>query len=250
MPCTVLVSAECGRPPMCSHSFDTAGGVDFRVVRKPPSSSPTSLRPIHRWDENDLPRDELSAPALGHIPNVETTMGYWEAASGIANHAGVMIAESTCSSIFRADLIGPDGGKALLCYQELTRIALERCDTARKAVLLMGELAVQHGFSGNVGASLGGSAESLAVVDSNEAWVFHVMPDDSGASAIWAAQRVPEGHAAVIANMFIIREVDLSDAEGPCKEFMMSRTAQDVALRLGLWQPGSPFDFAGRQLPD
>ena len=52
------------------------------------------------------------------------TLAYWEAASGIANEAGVMIAGSTCSAIFRAEPAGPRGGAALLCYQELPRLAL------------------------------------------------------------------------------------------------------------------------------
>lgn len=179
MPCTVLVSGACGRPPLCSHSFDTAGGVDFRLLRRLPDPAPPARRPVLRWDEHAIPRDE--GVEIGSIPQtVEATLGYWEAASGIANDVGLMMAESTCSSIFQAKLVGPDGGQALLCYQELTRIALERCHTSREAVELMGALAVEYGFAGNVGSGLGGSAETLAVVDSTEAWVFHVLPDDSG----------------------------------------------------------------------
>ena len=34
--------------------------------------------------------------------------------------------------------------------------------------------------------------------------VFHVLPDNLGGSAIWAAQRVPDDHVAVVANSFII----------------------------------------------
>jgi len=37
--------------------------------------------------------------------------------------------------------------------------------------------------------------------------VFHILADDSGASAVWAAQRVPDGHLAAVANQFIIRTV-------------------------------------------
>jgi dipeptidase len=49
--------------------------------------------------------------------------------------------------------------------------------------------------------------EALSVADTKEAWIFHVCPDDTGASAIWAAQRVPDGHIAVVANDFVIKEV-------------------------------------------
>ena len=30
-------------------------------------------------------------------------------------------------------------------------------------------------------------------MDPLEAWIFHIIPDPSGASAIWVAQRVPDG---------------------------------------------------------
>ena len=49
-------------------------------------------------------------------------------------------------------------------------------------------------------ASKGEGGETLTVVDKNEAWVFHVLGDDTGASAVWAAQRVPDDHVAAIAN--------------------------------------------------
>ena len=46
-------------------------------------------------------------------------------------------------------------------------------------------------------SSKGEGGEALTVVDKNEAWVFHVMGDDTGASAIWVAQRVPPGHVSL-----------------------------------------------------
>ena len=45
-------------------------------------------------------------------------------------------------------------------------------------------------------ASLGEGGEALTVVDKHEAWVFHVMGDDTGTSAIWVAKRVPYGHVS------------------------------------------------------
>ncbi len=52
------------------------------------------------------------------------------------------------------------GGKALFCIDELSRIALERCNTSRCAVETMGSLAEKYGFYGAENGMEGGS-ESL-----------------------------------------------------------------------------------------
>lgn len=78
------------------------------------------------------------------------------------------------------------------------------------------------------------------VIDPNEAFVFHVLPDDSSASAVWCAMRVPDDHVAVCTNAFIIRHVDLNDTQA----FLYSSNMLEVAQRNGLWIPGQPLDFA------
>jgi hypothetical protein len=90
---------------------------------------------------------------------VPHTYKIFEATYGIANEVGVGMAESTCSAVFAANAVG-NGGKALLSIDELSRIALERVNTSRAAVQLMGDLAVQYGFYGPEGSTEGG-AESL-----------------------------------------------------------------------------------------
>ena len=204
----------------------------FGVGRGPIAEYEEPLEP-NVPDPSPPPPPEL----IGHIPQVESTFGYWEAASGIGNDEGVMIAESTCSAVFGAKLRGSAGGKALLGYMELTRIALERCASAYDAICLMGSLAMEYGFAGNT-CDLAGSAESLTVVDGKEAWVMHILPDDTGESAIWAAQRLEEGHAAVVPNLFVIRRID-SDADG----FLLSSNAKEIATRCLGWS-GGDFDFA------
>jgi len=80
------------------------------------------------------------------------------------------------------------------------------------------------------------SGEALSVADGKEAWIFHVMADDTGASAVWAAQRVPEGHIAVIANDFIIKEID---PEKRGTDFLYSDNMHDIAKKHGLWTPSA-----------
>lgn len=45
------------------------------------------------------------------------------------------------------------------------------------------------------------------MTDPDEAWVFHILSDDTTKSAVWAAQRVPDDHVSVVANQFVISEV-------------------------------------------
>ncbi len=149
----------------------------------------------------------------------------------------VGIGESTCSAVFVANSVSA-GGSSLLSIDELTRIAMERSTSSRQAVALMGSLAEQYGFYGP-SDNFEGGAESLMVTDPNEGWVFHILPDPSGRSAIWAAQRVPDDAVAVVANMFVIREVNLSDTSS----FLGREDMWDIAEAEGLWSEGQPRDF-------
>ena len=61
------------------------------------------------------------------------------------NEFQVAIGESTCAAKFwAAPTIA--GGKARIEVREMSRIALERTRTAKEAILLMGQLAVEYGF--------------------------------------------------------------------------------------------------------
>lgn len=77
---------------------------------------------------------------------------------------------------------------------------------------------------------MGEGGEALSVIDPDEAWIFHILPDDTGASAVWIAQRVPDTHIAVVANSFIIRKVDPKSPD-----FLYSANLWEVAKRKGWW---------------
>ena len=42
------------------------------------------------------------------------------------------------------------------------------------------------------------------MIDKTEAWVFHVTGDDTGASAVWVAQRVPDDHVSTVQGLGVL----------------------------------------------
>mmetsp|Transcript_68111 Transcript_68111/g.134414 ORF Transcript_68111/g.134414 Transcript_68111/m.134414 type:complete len:606 (+) Transcript_68111:101-1918(+) len=251
--CTTLAvgrKASADGSVLLSHSNDFEGNGDARLCFIPAADySPGSWRPIY-WDKEDYPRfvghdrgscytpapGEKPSEPIGVIPQVNHTYAYYEAQYGIMNEHGLGIGETTCSGVFATDAVSR-GGKALLSIDSLTRIAMERTRTARSAVQLIGRLAEAYGFYG--AGSFEGSAESLMIGDPQEVYIFHILPDPSGTSAIWAAQRVLDDHVAVAANMFIIREIDFTDPIN----FLYSSSVHTVAQAKGWWRPGCSLDF-------
>jgi len=177
---------------------------------------------------------------------VEHTYGYQSGSYAVLNDQGLAIGESTCGAVFGtcgkgssvACEPGRQVGVALMSIDTLSYLAAERCASAREAVQLMGDLAVEHGFYGPPD-SFEGSGESLIVGDPEEAWAFQILSDPTGTSAIWAAQRVPDAHVTVVANMYTIRVVDANDTSN----FMLSPNLFDAARERGWWRDGEPFDF-------
>ncbi|RLN93128.1 hypothetical protein BBJ28_00018042 [Nothophytophthora sp. Chile5] len=189
---------------------------------------------------------QLMTP-MGFIPEVEHTFAYFDQDYGMMNEAQLSIGESTCGAKTVGWALDSPGGKNLFGIAELTKVALERCDTARCAIQTMGSLAEEHGFysedSGDPAKpDFGDSAEALLIGDKHdEVWVFHVMTGKDHTGAVWAAQRVPDGHVTVLANGFAIREMDLAQPDW----FMASSNVHSLAEEMGWWDPkqNKPFDF-------
>lgn len=251
--CTTLAvgrAATTDGSVLLSHSDDGEATNDARLCFVPAADHPPgSQRPVY-WDMEDYPRfvgygrgscyepkpGQKPYQQIGSIPQVPHTFAYYEATYGIINEKGLGIGETTCSGVFGTLDVG-HGGKALLSIDSLTKIAMERASKAREAVQLMGSLAEAHGFYG-VG-SFEGTAESLMVGDAEEVFIFHILPDPTGTGAIWAAQRVPDDHVAVVANMFVIREINFEDSQN----FLFSESVKRVAAEKGWWKEGQPLDF-------
>jgi dipeptidase len=179
---------------------------------------------------------------MGFIPQVPHTYAYLDGAYPIINEHQLAMGESTCDARFA--LAGKPvafGGEALFDIVALGRVALERCRTARCAIDTMGSLAEKYGFYGGMDkdwdvpggmTDVGEGGEALTLSDGKEAWVFEISPDDTGTSAIWAAQRVPEGHVTVVTNTFSIGVIDFQDSGDT---FRYSKNLRDVAERNGLF---------------
>mmetsp|Transcript_27969 Transcript_27969/g.64550 ORF Transcript_27969/g.64550 Transcript_27969/m.64550 type:complete len:669 (+) Transcript_27969:53-2059(+) len=247
--------------PMVGHSDDSGySTTDLRLVRVPAKSWPHgSMRPLYNFQDG-YPRivsssrapeyapvdDQKDFEPLGYIPQVEKTYGYWDMDYGAQNEVGLSIGESTCTAKTAGWPVGKPYGHTRAGIEELTKLSMERCATARCAIKLMGEVAVEQGFysadSGDPAKpSFDGSSECLAIADSSpgELWIFNVMTGKNNASAIWAAQRIPANHVTAIGNAFTIRKMNLLDTDN----FAYSKGITELAEEKGWWSP-KEFDSA------
>ena len=177
-PCTTSVvgrGATSDGSVLASHSNDGDGGIAGNLIKVAPQ---TRTRGNSIGSGNSTSSSSSFLRALrggGRIPDVANTFGYLTKPGGYAslNDQGVALAESTCSAVFA----GNQSAGALLDIVDLSELGLERASSARQALQVMGGLAEQHGYYD--------AGESLLVSDATEAWIFHILPDHTGASAIW-----------------------------------------------------------------
>jgi dipeptidase len=237
--CTVIAAtagATADGSVLVTHSDDAEGSGDPRVYRVPAAyHGHGAERPVFA-NAGDFRKPEV----IGSIPQVGHTYAYYRTGFGMLNEKQLVLGEGTTSSISKPNDAKPvhKGGKALLGIQELTMLVMERCATARCAVETAGNLTEAYGFYQDADTPTG---EALALGDTREVWLFHVLPDSTTSSSVWAGARVPDGHVTSIANMFMIRDMNLSDTDN----FLASKNIEDEAERSGRWdkKSGKPIDF-------
>jgi len=177
----------------------------------------------------ETPTDLRGIVQTGEIPQVPETFRFLNTAYPALNEAGLAIGETTIGG--RRELINNEG---MFMIEELERIALERCKTAREAIQLIGELVKQYGY--------GDFGECITIADGKEVWHFEIMgagPLEKG--AVWAAVRIPDDHVGISANIPRIPEIDLKNPD----RYMASENVFQVAQDMGWWDPkgGKPFKF-------
>ena len=175
----------------------------------------------------EYPESRDGMKERGTIPQARHTYRFLDTAYPCLNERQLAMGETTYSGL--DTLCNPEG---MFMIEELQRIAMERCSTAREAITLMGQLIKEYGY--------GDSGECLTIADPNEVWIFEVQgegPKRKG--GVWAAVRIPDDHIAVSANVSRIGEIDFNDPAN----YMASDNVKEVARELGLWDGKEPFSF-------
>lgn len=177
----------------------------------------------------ETPQDLRGLVVKGEIPDVPETYAFLNTAYPAMNEHGLAIGETTIGG--REELYNPEG---MFMIEELERIMLERCKTAREAIKLAGQLVKEYGY--------GDYGECLTIADGKEVWHFEIFgagPLEKG--AVWAAVRIPDDHVGISANIPRISELNLKDPD----HYMASDNVFRVAEEMGWWDPkkGEPFKF-------
>ena len=176
------------------------------------------------------------------IPQLPETWGYVYTAcsyvigtldkawAGGLNDRGV--AAAGCGASAFRDIPAAD---AWLEPDDVLRLILERAESARHGVLLIGELIARYGIR----PSAMEGCESMAVIalaDRDEGWFLELAPGDH-----WIAVRVPDDEAAVRVNAFAVHDADLTDHEN----VLCSPGLAEYARARGWWDGDERrFDFA------
>lgn len=163
----------------------------------------------------------------GQIPQARHTYSFLNTAYPCLNEHQLAIGETTISG---RDTL--QNKKGMFMIEELQRVVLQRCTTARDAIRLIGELVKKYGY--------GDSGECITIADRNEVWIFEIFGEGpKKIGGVWAAQRIPDDHIAVSANISRIGTIDLQDKD----HFMASDNVFEVAKKMGFWDGKDEFSF-------
>lgn len=223
----------------CDSNYRTWLTMEDSKTYKPGEKQPIYWGMLHTEEHDDLRNLEVK----GEIPApAAPTYKFLNVAYPCMNEKQLAIGETT--TVGRKELKRLDG---LFMIEELERIALERCDNARDAIALMGALAEEYGFADG--------GECLTIADKKEVWHFEIygngkLPENPKAKkskkapvdkpgALWVAQRIPDDHVGVSANIPRIGVVDFNDPDN----FMYSTDLKERSKAIGLWSGEGDYVF-------
>ena len=214
---------------MTSHSCDGNYRTWLNVVpaEKPGPGAKTKI--FAGLLHTESPSDMVGVAEKGEVPQAAETFAYLNTAYPCLNEHQLAIGESTIGG--RRELQNPDGR---LYIEEIERLMLQGCRTAREAIRLADRLIKDYGY--------GDAGECLTIADPKEVWHFEVFGAGLGqAGGVWAAVRIPDDEVGVSANIPRIAEIDLGHPD----RFMASDNVFSLAEKKKWWDPksGQPFKF-------
>ncbi len=165
----------------------------------------------------------LRIPQVRHIHGVLLSRPFWMYGAEMgANDKGVVIGNEAVFTKL------PVRKRDTLTGMDLLRLALERADTAEKALQTIVDLMAEYGQGGICGLSDKKMTyhNSYIICDPSEAWVLETAGD------MWAAKKV-EGYYSISNGLTIGEEYDLSHPD-----------LVDTALKNGWLKKGKDFNFA------
>lgn len=174
--------------------------------------------------------DRTRLRLMGEVPELKESYAFLNTAYPAVNEHQLAMGET--SLFVRRELQNPDGG--LFKIEELQRLMLERCRTAREAIRLADELTKRCGYIDG--------GECLTIADPKEVWHFEILgATKKHVGAVWAAVRIPDDHVGASANLSRIGELNLDNPD----YFMASGNVSSVAEEMGWWkrEDGKPFNF-------
>ena len=212
---------------MTSHTCDAyyRTWLEFVPAKEyePGTKHPVNWGTMHTssaWSNENIERK-------GEIPEVNKTYAYLNTAYPCLNEKQLAIGETTFGG--RREMRNKEG---LFLIEELERVALQRCTTAREAIKLIGKLIKDYGYADG--------GECITIADPNEVWHMEILGEGGdNIGGVWAAQRIPDDHVGIAANICRIGEMDLKNPD----YYMASENVFDVAKELGFWDGKKPFKF-------
>lgn len=232
---TVGKSATTDGSVITSHTDDSHRTRSEMNIIPAMDHKPGEMTPMYRriaCDTTAMP--SYSNIVIGEIPQVKHTYQFINTAYPCMNEHQLGIGESTFGG---RDCLQSDAG--LIDCQRLCQLMLERCKTAREAIVMAGELLKQYGWND--------AGECLTIADPNEVWHLEIVgPGKGKVGAIWVAQRVPDDHVSCNANASRIMEIDIKNKD----YFMASTNIFDMARDSAWWNPEKEaFRFAYAYAP-
>lgn len=160
---------------MITYAADSYSLYGFLRYQPAADHQPGEMRKVYDWDTNKY---------LGEIPEVAHTFSV----VGNVNEHQLTIGETTYGG--REALADSTG---MIDYGSLIYIALERCKTAREAIVCIADLMAKYGYYSE--------GESFSIADPNEVWLMEIIGKGPGKTgAVWAATRIPDDCICAHAN--------------------------------------------------